>query len=154
MFTQPEFLAILATSLGVGLFTAYWLSRVLRGALNELCGSRSVIDFWTAITQLSAVFTPVVSAFFVQSSDIQQRRPTHAGAVVGATFLGALLVVFATGLLVGVAHLFANRHSAGTTTSGTRRSNDMPHLLQSMREVRAREVLRSSSTLTEPPNPK
>src|SRR5262249_14606283 len=99
--------------------------------------------------QLAAVLSPSIGAFYVQATAIELRRPTHGGAIVGAAFLGALAVVFVAGFAVGLGHFISDRRSLTRPAPEPPRSDELPSLLQSMREVRAREIVRSV-TLTDP----
>jgi hypothetical protein len=140
MFSNPDFLSTLGVGLGVGVATAFWLTRSMPGALRELQQSGKLIHFWTAVIQVCAVMLPVAAVMFVQASRVWLRPEVEGPAVVASACAGALLAA----LLAAAVVAWATSEVSATGLSTTDYSENR-QLLYRMREFRAHELVRSAA---------
>jgi hypothetical protein len=139
MYTSPEFLTMLGIAAGVGLFTAFWITRSLRGALKEMQRPEKLVEFWTAVVQLCAVLFPLITVFLVQETNIHGNRTISAASVVVGACCGAVMALILSAVLVGWAT--SEWHAAAISPKD---HNELRQLLYRMRDFRAHEIVRSS----------
>jgi len=148
MFTNPDFLSTLGVGLGVGVATAFWLTKSMPGALRELQQAGKLISFWTAVVQVCAVTLPLVGAMFIQAANVRGYPEFVGASIVAAACAGALLAaLIAAGIVANAAS-----DSATTGLSATDYS-EIRQLLYRMRDFRAHEIVRASEKAAKPSSP-
>ena len=139
MFTNPDFLYTLGVGVSIGLVTAFWLTRWMRGALEELQVTKGVAGFWTAVIQLAAVLSPISGTLFAFTMEPDVYHRSAGAAVTAFGCGGALLAIFIAAIVVG-----SSSSSNGSASLSLRDYSELKQLLLRMREFRAHEIVRAS----------
>ena len=138
MFNNPDFLYTLGVGVSIGLVTAFWLTRWMRGALEELQVTKGVASFWTSVIQLASILCPVSGTLFAFTMDPDVYHRSTGAAVTAAGCACALLSIFIAAIVVG------SSSGNGSGSLSLIDYSELKQLLLRMREFRAHEIVRSA----------